>query len=168
MIQFSAEQFRQRLAGLESPERRFDEDEIEDMKTVAVLMIRALRDVFGDSLDRKTVWERISGGIVVAAAKTGGSQFSIGDKFIAALLDHVKASANAVVGSDNLKAATAAVNQMSRDGQRQFIRTCVEYRMILCLEARESVLLESAGKTARIPDVNPLKTGEEEEAEGDA
>ena len=148
MIQFSAEGFRQRLAGLESQEKRFSEDELDDMKNVAVMMIRALRDVFGDALDRKTVWERISSGIVVSAAKSGGSQFNPGDKFVASLLEHVRAEANSVVGSDSLKAAVAAVNAMPRDSQRQFIRICVEYRMILCLEARELVMQERDGKGA--------------------
>jgi len=135
MLQFSAEQFRQKLASLEAPEKKFNEDELEMLKTVAVEMIKAMRDVFGGSLDRKTVWERISNGIPIAAAKSGGK----GDKFLAALLDYVKAEANFVVSSDGMKRVLETVVRMTPETQRQFIRTCVEYRMLLCLEAREEV-----------------------------
>ena len=138
MQPISAEQFRQRLAGLASPEKRFTEDELEDMKGIAVRMVRALRDVFGASLDRKTVWERIANGITVAAAKSGGKT----DKYLAEMLAYVKAEANQVVGSDALKAVKDTLETLTADQQRQFIRVCVEYRMLLCLEARESVQAE--------------------------
>ncbi|MCL2752059.1 MAG: hypothetical protein FWE62_04810, partial [Firmicutes bacterium] len=87
MLQYTAEQFRQRLAGLESPEKRFSEEELAALRLTGVETVKAMRDVFGAALDRKTVWERVSNGITIAAAKSGGR----GDKFLAAMLDYVKA-----------------------------------------------------------------------------
>jgi hypothetical protein len=134
----NAEQFRQKLAGLESPETRFNDAEIVVMKATGVEMIKALRNVFGPSLDRKTVWERISNGITIAAAKSGGK----GDKFLSGMLDYVKSEANSVVGSDALKNVMEKIISMTIESQRQFIRICVEYRMLLCLQARDEVETE--------------------------
>jgi acyl carrier protein len=135
-LQISAEQFRRKLAGLESPEKKFTDAELDSMKSAGVELIVALRELFGNSLDRKTLWERISNAIPVAAVKSQGKA----DKFISVLLDYVKAEANGVVGSDLLKAMFMTLSDFSPEKQRQFIRVCVEYRMLLCLEAREQVL----------------------------
>ena len=138
MIQYSAEQFRQRLAGLEAPEHKFAIADIEMMKGDGVLLIKALRQVFGSSLDRMTLWQRISDGIPVSAAKSRGKV----DKFIASMLDYIKAEANHVVGSEALGGVFSTLCLYSPEGQRQFIRTCVEYRMLLCLQARDGVETE--------------------------
>jgi len=134
-IQFSAEEFRRRLAGLEAPEARFDQPEISDMKQLAGRLVLALREVFGSALDRKTVWERIANGIPIASSKSGGK----GDKFIAALLEYIKAEPNVCVGNDALILAVEEITQLSPEAQRAFIRICVEYRMLLCIDARGSV-----------------------------
>jgi len=136
MLQISAETFRQKLAGLESPEKHFSEEELADLHAGAVDLIKSLHGVYGATLDRKAVWERISNGIPVAAAKSGGR----GEKFLAEMLDYVKAEAGMVASSDALKKATVFLLAASPEAQRQFIRICVEYRMLLCLKARESVI----------------------------
>ena len=138
MAQYSAEQFRQKLAGLESPEKKFTEGEMYEMQQMGAKLVMALRDVFGHTLDRTTLWVRISNGMPIAASKSGGK----GDKFIAALLDYMKAEANTVVTSDLLKEVNAKVLALTPEAQRQFIRICVEYRMLLCLEAREGVMAQ--------------------------
>ena len=85
------------------------------------------------------------------------------------MIDYVKAEANAVVGSESLKRVTETVLRMTPETQRQYIRTCVEYRMLLCLEAREDVqayksLLAQTGakKVAVEPDGTMVATGREE------
>ena len=136
MQKFSAEEFRRKLAGLETPETRFSPDDVNAMKQLGVQLVLALREVFGSGLDRKTLWERISNGIPLASSKSGGR----GEKFLVELLDYVKSEANVVVGSEKLRLITASIMHLSPESQRQFIRICVEYRMLLCLEAREEVL----------------------------
>ena len=132
MQYYSAAQFRQRLAGLESPETQFGADEMSAFKSQGVELILALREVFGSTLDRKTIWERISNGLKVASAKSSGK----GETFLAEMLDYVKAEANGVVGNEKLISLTAFLIRLSPEAQRQFIRVCVEYRMLLCLQAR--------------------------------
>ena len=134
----SAEVFRQRLAGLEAPETRFSEDDIEKFRQLGIRLVLVMREVFGSSIDRKTLWERIASGMQVAQAKSGGK----GERFLSAMLDYVKADVNVVVGSDWLTDIRADVRSLSLEDQRQFIRTCVDYRMLLCLEARALVQAE--------------------------
>lgn len=128
----SAEEFRRRLAGLESPERKFDEYELQAIKLEGVQFVLALREVYGQTLDRKKIWERITNGLPVAAAKSMGRI----DKFIAEMLAYVHADANAVVGNPALKKIVDEINCKTKEHQRQFIRFCVEYRMLIALAAR--------------------------------
>ena len=144
MNQYTAEAFRQKLAGLESPEKRLTTIETEKIKNLSVKMIRALHKVFGEGLDRKTVWERISNGIIVSSAKSGGN----GSKFLAELLDYVKASPGMVASNDDLKDLTIAMASGTPEVQRHFIRTCVEYRLLLCLEVRDTIQTEKAERAA--------------------
>ncbi|GHU37757.1 hypothetical protein FACS1894105_10440 [Clostridia bacterium] len=133
-FQISAEKFRQRLAGLENPEQTFSNEQLEEMHKDAQNLILALREVFGDKLDRKTLWDRITHGIEVSSSKSGGKV----DKFIAELLDYVKAEPNSVVRSESLGSFIKKSASFSQEYQRQFIRTCVIYRMLLVISAREA------------------------------
>jgi len=159
MIEYSAQQFRQRLAGLAVDEVS-SKGMIDAYKATGIELVKALRDVFGHSLDRKTLWERISNGIEIAAKKSGG----MANKFLASLLDYVKAETNVAVGSVPLKAVADTVLNYSPETQREFINMCAEYRMLLCLEARDEVqnikgILEQTGaKQARILDDGSIMT----------
>ena len=133
--QISADAFRQRLAGLENPEQRFTPAERDEMTAHGKLFVLAIREVFGSTLDRITVWERTSNGIVIAAAKSGG----LLRRFVAAMLDYVKAEANVVAGNETLAQFIAATDGKGEDWQRQFIRACVTDRMLLVIEARGDV-----------------------------
>jgi hypothetical protein len=132
MQQYSAQQFREKLAGVSDP-RILASNDNETMKSTGVALVMALRDVFGSSLDRKTLWERISNGMAIAARKSGGRT----DRFIAALLEYVRAEANTVVGSEKLKAIVDSLLAYGENDQRAFVNTCAQYRMLLCLQARE-------------------------------
>jgi hypothetical protein len=160
----NAEQFRQVLAGLAATE--IGGNMAEHMKPQAVAMIKAFRDVFGKSLDRMTLWERIANGIEVAAKKSGGR----GDKFIAAMLDYLRSDTNVVVGSAALKAAVDRLLDDSPGGQRNFINYCYEYRQLLCLEVRndiqnerqniENVMAQTGAKEAKLsPDGSIITRG---------
>jgi CO dehydrogenase/acetyl-CoA synthase gamma subunit (corrinoid Fe-S protein) len=155
--QISAKEFRIRLAALENPEQKFAEDDLQKIKIQSVQFILVLREVYGEVLDRKKVWERITNGLPVAAAKSMGKI----DKFIADMLAYVHANANAVVGNDTLKALVDELKYESKEYQRLFIRYCVEYRMLIALAAREDVEnLKSLQAQTGSNDVEVLSTGE--------
>ncbi|MCL1789849.1 MAG: hypothetical protein FWG40_00570 [Peptococcaceae bacterium] len=131
MLQISAVEFRRRLAGLEDVSQTVETDE--GMRDLAIDFVLALKDVFGDSLDRKTVWNRISNGISIAANKCGGKV----DSFIAEALEFVKASPEGVVTNDKLKRVNAEIKGQPKDWQMAFIKSCLTYRTLILLEARE-------------------------------
>ena len=135
MNQISEVEFRRELAGLEAPEVRINENERAQMKELGVQFFLALRDVYGESLDRKKIWERIVDGINVSAAKSGGKI----EKFIASMLDYVRAEANSVISCELLAGVIDRTALMTIENQRYFIRICSEYRMLICLEARARV-----------------------------
>lgn len=89
--QLDTDRFRQRLAGLidsqagQAPEHR------EQMKELAVRFTACLPELYGDELDRKSLWDRIGSGLEAAFAKTPGDDH---EAFIQHALEHIKASAS--------------------------------------------------------------------------
>jgi len=162
MVQYSAESFRRKLAGLEALETKFSNEEVEKMKILGVELVKALRNVFGSSLDRMSLWNRISNGLSIAAAKSQGKV----DKFFVGLLDYVRAEAHIVASNESLITISDKLLGMSPEQQRMFIRICAEYRMLLCLQAREDVeeyknLLKQLGaKKATVENDGTIKAWE--------
>ena len=137
MVQISAEQFRQRLAGLAATEKGFFSEnyELEDMKDTGCRLVKILANIFGRSLDPKTKWERISNAMPISAAKSRGMV----DKFLTSLLEYIRAEANIIVGHEPLKDIAEELCSMTHEEQRMFIQTCVDYKMLLCLRVRDEI-----------------------------
>jgi hypothetical protein len=152
LVQYSADEFRRRLAGCASPEKKFDEEALANMQQYGISLIRAIKDVFGSGLDLKTVWERINNGLKVSAAKSAGSAA----KFLASLIEYVKADVNVVVGSKRLRAAKDLLSSAPVEWQRQFINACVENRILWIIEARDAYMAEKA---------SAISTPDEDDAE---
>lgn len=84
----STEQFRQRLAGLIDPQERLSPDFQAEQKNHAIQFVACLPEVFGESLDRLTLWDRIGTALQTAHAKTAGEDYEF---FISRVLEHIKA-----------------------------------------------------------------------------
>lgn len=82
------EGFRQRLAGLLDPDRKGGVAEKETVKHSAVRFVTVLCHLFGEDLDRKTLWSRIDSALVTAHAKTSDDDL---DRFASLCLEHVQA-----------------------------------------------------------------------------
>jgi hypothetical protein len=150
LTQYSADEFRRKLAGCAAPDKKFNEEALAMMSQYGIALIRVAKDVFGSSLDPKTVWERINNGLKISAAKSAGSA----QKFLAALLEYVKADVNVIVGSKRLQAVKEALLSSPPEWQRQFINACVENRMLWIMEARDEYMAEKAtAAAASEPDV---------------
>lgn len=132
MLQISAEEFRRKLAGLQD-DKVITEYENLAIRELCIDLVLVLREVFGDSLDRKTLWHRISNAITVAAHKCGGRA----ERFIAECLDFVKADESGVVRSEGLKKIYQEVKCKDKDWQIAFIKECLTYKNLILLEARE-------------------------------
>ena len=128
----SAAEFRQRLAGLTSPGQLLTKEQNSAAKDDAVRFAVICADIFGDALDRKSMWDRLASGIDTSAAKSGGNW----EKFIELMLSHVKAEATRAASSDSLAAFYTAMRDKTHDEQQAFIRASRDYKMLVLLEAR--------------------------------
>lgn len=83
------ESIRRKLAGLADPDRKLGASESIEVKQVAVRLCTILAHLFGEDLDRKTLWDRIGSGLASGLVKVADSDL---DRFVAVCLDHVRAS----------------------------------------------------------------------------
>ena len=86
--ELTTEEFRQKLAGLIDPQENQTSDRRAELKEVSIMFAACLPEMFGDELDRKTLWNRIGTGIQTAFAKTAGDDHEF---FIQQVLEHIKA-----------------------------------------------------------------------------
>jgi hypothetical protein len=84
----TTEQFRQKLAGLIDPQEQLAPDFKQEQKARAIEFVGCLPEVFGPSLDRMTLWDRIGTALQTAYAKTVGTDYEF---FISRVLEHIKA-----------------------------------------------------------------------------
>jgi len=68
--ELTTEQFRQQLAGLIDPREEIDLGDREDTRLAAIDFVACLPQIFGESLNRLTLWNRIGTAIETAYAKT--------------------------------------------------------------------------------------------------
>ncbi len=128
----SAEEFRQKLAGLVNPNQMMKEEEIEKVKEKTIEFCSILPELFGDDLKRITLWERISHGLIVSSAKANGDI----ELFINQILLYIKAEPSNVASNKHLSDFIEFILSQSRNWQEQFIRTCESKYMFICVKAR--------------------------------
>ena len=128
----SAEGFRRRLAGLEDPSRKIDAFDTKAIEADATSFIAIIPEVFGDDLDRKTLWERIANGIATATAKSGGDLGS----FFQEILTYVKAEPGKVACNERLALYMETLLSRPAAIQDQFIRTISGKSYLIVTRAR--------------------------------
>jgi hypothetical protein len=131
--QLSTAEFRQKLAGLVDPGRLLPDMELTVVKDEAVKLCLILAEVFGDDLDRKTLWERIGNGLAVCSVKCGGDW----ELLLEGLLEYVRADPGKVAANQKLEAWTDTISLRPQEWKDQFIRVCETKRMILIVKARQ-------------------------------
>ena len=124
------------------------------MREHAVQLCLVMCEVWGESLDRLTLWDRIDSGMKAAAAKCQGGDT---ERFAALCLDHVRADT-----------ARAACNElfvgwlMFMDGvddafRQRFVAYCGSMSAVVCVHARRAwqdrmaTRVPSAKPPARVP-----------------
>lgn len=111
------EKFRQQLAGLASTDAA--EFDGEAFRVFGVRLGVVLARLFGDSLDRLTLWQRISDGIRASAAKVGDADT---DHFLSLCLDFVKAEDSKVAANEEFFNLLAELSGQDEGFRRQWIR----------------------------------------------
>lgn len=128
----SADGFRQRLAGLEDPARKITGFDTKASEAECASFIAILPEVFGDELDRKTLWERIANGIATATAKCGGD---LGIWF-QEILAFIKAEPGKVAANDRLGLYMETLLSRPSEIRDQFIRTASTKSYLIVIKAR--------------------------------
>jgi hypothetical protein len=88
----TSEQYRQKLAGFVDPAERLELTDRESVRLAAIDFVSCLPQIFGDDLDRMTLWDRIGSGIQVAFAKTADADVEF---FISEVCRHIQAGTEA-------------------------------------------------------------------------
>lgn len=103
---FDAQQFRLALAGLTDPDSSAQSDDglAPEYKAASIDLCVCLCDLFGRSLDRKTLWDRIASALAAASAKANAGDT---DHLISMCLEHVRADASYVSAHDLMPTLTA-------------------------------------------------------------
>ena len=104
----STEQLRQRLASLIDPQAEKPEWYAEVAKDLAIQFCASLPAVFGESLDRMTMWDKIASAIQSGYAKTVSGDL---DLFVQHVLESIKADPAKAVACERL---TDAIYDLQR------------------------------------------------------
>lgn len=132
------------MAGLIDPQDSIGADAKQRIKDIAVRFCGALPQVFGDALDRTTLWDRIGSGIQSAYAKTAGDDT---DFFVAQVLDHIKAEPTKSLSCDELASVLTELAEWT-PSERQAWLTHLATHMIPTLVFAKAKW-EDAKKTRR-------------------
>ncbi|MDR1398628.1 MAG: hypothetical protein LBJ41_01720 [Treponema sp.] len=130
--QLDADKFRQELAGLTVPGEELSETALEEAKEQSISLCCILAKVFGNDLDRKTLWERIGNGLEVCAIKSRNDI----ERFLNELFDYVRGSPGDVAANDDARNWIDYTGHLDPEIQRLIIRVCTERRFIIVLKAR--------------------------------
>lgn len=128
----SAENFRQKLAGLVDPNRQLPPMEQEAVKDEAVKLVSILPILFSDDFDRKTLWERIGNGLVVSVKKCGNQW----DLFVNLILEYIKADPGKVAASKELTAFIETMAARPKEWREQFLRYIESRHFLVVAKAR--------------------------------
>lgn len=139
----STEEFRQRLAGLIDPEDTLDIAEREALRFLALDFLATLPELFGEELDRMTLWDRIGSAVETAFAKTVGAD---AEYFVSQVLDHIKAESGAAARNDRLADVLLKLDNASNIERQQWITYLKTHLVPLLVHARSSW---EANKTQR-------------------
>lgn len=93
-------EFRRKLAGLVDPERKIEASEKVEVKEASIRLCSIFANLFGDSLDRIKLWDRIGSALRTSCAKVSDDDL---DRFIALCLEHIQADDSKVAASDPLR-----------------------------------------------------------------
>ena len=97
--ELSHEECRQKLAGLIAPEQAVADDRRAEIKQAAIDFVAILPHLFGDELERTTLWDRIGSGLQAALAKTASSDHEF---FVQCVLSHILANPTKAASNSQL------------------------------------------------------------------
>jgi len=111
-----------------------ENEEVEEkIKNECIKFISLLPVFFSDSLDRKTLWDRISHGIYSASTKCDNDF----ESFLNFVLEYIKAEGNKVASNSEFSSFLSFVIEKSDGWKIKFITLCQNKYYILVAYARQ-------------------------------
>lgn len=127
-------EFRRRVAGLIDPNRKpTGAAETASIKEESVQLCLTLCELFGESLDRKTLWDRIGSALSTAACKCDDGD---SDRFASLCLDHVKADNAEAARHEQFGAWVVTMAARDEAYRQALVRYCGTKTAIVLVHAR--------------------------------
>lgn len=132
---FNATEFRQRLVGLADPSKLPSSEAItENLKQEAKAFCLVMAELFGEELERTTLWARIGTAIETAGAKCGQEL----DRFVCHCLEHIQADTAKAVANERYIQWISAASSRPPEWQAAFLHYIVDRRLIVLVFARQA------------------------------
>ena len=128
----SPEQYRQKLAGFADPSDSLTLADRESVRLAAIDFVSCLPQIFGDDLDRTTLWDRIGSGVLAAFAKTAGGDVEF---FISEVCRHIHAG-TAAARCDDLSAVLIRVSAWENESRVAWIQYLQSHLPIVLVLSR--------------------------------
>jgi len=129
----STEQLRQRLASLIDPQGEKPEWYAEVAKGMAIQFCASLPSVFGESLDRMTMWDKIAAAIQSGYAKTVSGDL---DLFVQHVLESIHADPAKAVACERLTDAIDDLQRLPEQERQDWLRYLVTHLIPVLVYAR--------------------------------
>ena len=120
------EAFRRELAGLSAPGSKGSAITPVAIKEMAIRFVTILAELFGDDLDRLTLWGRIDTALATSLARVGSSDDV--DLFASLCLDHVKADAGRSAACQPLLATLDTFGRAPAEDRQAFLAYFRDHR----------------------------------------
>jgi len=133
--ELTPEEFRQKLAGLLDPREQISPERREEIKQLAIDFSAALPSVFGDALDRKTMWDRIGTALEVAFAKTAGGDHEF---FIEQVMQVILAKRSAASSNQAIARVMATLNEWTSEDRQAWITYFSTHLVPILVHARNA------------------------------
>lgn len=129
----TTEQMRQKLAGLLDLSASRPPEFREACRSLAIQFCAALPRIFGESLDRLTLWDRIASAIQTAHAKTTGGDI---DAFVQHVCEHIKADPSRAVADDEFGEVSDRLFSATDQERREWMTYVATHLIPVLTQAR--------------------------------
>ena len=127
------ELFRRKLAGIVDPDRQIEGGEKVEIREAVVRFGSIMAHLFGESLDRLTLWERIGSAFSTSLAKVSDDDL---DRFVTLCLEHIKAEDGRVAACEPLLHMLETFAVRPREWRQAFLQYLLTHRTAAIIHAR--------------------------------
>jgi hypothetical protein len=121
------------LAGLVDPNETLAPEWEAEQKKKAIEFVACLPEVFGPTLDRMTLWDRIGTALETAHAKTVGVDHEF---FVSRVLDHIKAESSQVARCTTIQFILHWLDGCSEEARQAWLSYMATHRYAVLVHAK--------------------------------